>query len=396
MNTDIYYQYNPWWENDWTEPAMIERPMIFSLIKNQINTRNIVILTGLRRIGKTTLLKATVKYLLDQGIDNKLIFYVSCDDFSLNSLSIIDIVRDYRKLHKLTNDTQVYLFLDEISYKDRFEQQIKNLYDSQSVKIFASSSSASVLRDKKAFLTGREIIIEIPPLNFEEYKLFNSIKIKKRDSYLEREYFNDYLEHGGIPEYVLYRDRSYLQHLVDDIIYKDIIAFHSIKNHNIIREFFLLLMERSGKRYSVNKIAKILSISPDTASRYLRLFEDTYLIHIIARYGKTNEVILAPKKVYAADIGIRSHYTGFRDTGSLFENYIFLLIRHNRVNYLYENKIELDFVVNGNTLIEVKLDREMKGRQLELFKNYKIGNRIFIQSFHDICKIEDLLYSSME
>jgi hypothetical protein len=192
---------------------------------------------------------------------------------------------------------------------------------------------------------------------------------------------------GGIPEYVIYQDRAYLQNLVDDIIYKDIIACHNIRNHTVIKDFFLLLMERSGKQFSLNKIANILQITPDTAKRYLEFFNDTYLISLVQRYGKTNETILSPKKIYCSDIGIRNHYTGFRDLGSLFENYVFLQIKNHDVKYFYEKGIELDFIVNKKNLIEVKYGTKLNEKQKKLFDSLKINKKFIIQSYNDINKI---------
>ncbi len=149
-----------------------------------------------------------------------------------------------------------------------------------------------ILKDQKAFLTGRSLVQEIQPLDFHEYLIFKNITIKKRDHYLYEKYFEEYIEIGGMPEYVLHKQREYLQSLVDDIIFKEIIAFHNIKKHQVIKDLYLLLMERAGKNLSINKIANILGISPDTAKRFLNMFEDCYLVHLLPRFGKSNEIIL--------------------------------------------------------------------------------------------------------
>ena len=115
------------------------------------------------------------------------------------------------------------------------------------VKIYASSSSASLLKDKNAYLTGRQRVIEVMPLNFDEYLVFKNITIKKSDAYLIESYFEDYMSDGGMPEYVLTGDISYIQNLIDNIIYKDIIAYYNIKSESVIKDFYKLLMERSEK-----------------------------------------------------------------------------------------------------------------------------------------------------
>jgi len=131
------------------------------------------------------------------------VLYVSLDDYVFRDNSILDIVDEYRKAHRLSVEEKVYLFLDEVIYKEDF---------------------------------------------------------------------HDYLRTGGIPYYVLREDREFLVGLVDDIIYKDIISDHGIKNTQLIRDFFLLLMERSGKQLSINKIANILGISVDSSKKISVLF----------------------------------------------------------------------------------------------------------------------------
>jgi hypothetical protein len=237
-------------------------------------------------------------------------------------------------------------------------------------------------------LTGREIVFELLPLDFAEFLEFKNINLKARDSNLLDQYFEDFLSTGGMPEYVLYPDREYLQNLIDDIIYKDIISFHNLKNHRIITEFFILLMERAGKQASINKIARILKISPDSSKRYLSMFEETYLIHSIPRYGKTNDQILSPRKIYAPDTGIRNYVTGFRDKGSVFENYLYLKIKKAAPEYIYKDGIEIDFFIrNGRILIESKYGADMNEKQQKLFDSFNAGQKIVIKHFRDINKL---------
>jgi len=384
MDNDIYYQYNPWWEENYKPVKYIERTSILSRMQKISNDNVITILTGLRRVGKTTLMKLFIRQLIEKGIESKHIFYISLDDFLLNKKSIIEIVADYRKIQKLHLDEKIYLFLDEITYKDDFHQQLKNLFDNHNAKIFVSASSSSILKDKKAFLTGREIVIEVLPLDFEEFLEFKKIKISKKESYLRESYFEEYIKIGGMPEYVLTEDREYLKNLVDDIIYKDIVAFHGIKNSQLIKEYFALLMERAGKQVSINKIANILKIAPDTSKRYLQMFEETYLIYLVSRYGKTNEKILSPKKVYAADLGIKNLFTGFRDKGSSFENYVYTKIKYNDPHYVYEDGIELDFITSDKTIIEVKYNSDFNEKQKALFDKMKANKKIIIKNIHDL------------
>ncbi len=378
---ELLYQYNPWWEESFKNDNVKPREKYLVELRKYLDFKQIIILTGLRRVGKTTLMKLIIEELIAKGIDSKHILYVSLDDYLLHKNNILEIVNEFRQVHKIKIEEKIYLFLDEVTYKEDFHVQLKNIYDSQNTKLFVASSSASMLRDKKASLTGRAITLEIKPLDLEEYLFFNGIMIKKRDKQLYKTHFLEYCKVGGLPENVLNPNREYLMNLVDDIIQKDITAFNAIKNHQIVRDYFTLLMERSGKQLSINKIGKILGISPDTSKRYLGFFESTYLIHLLPRWGKTNQKLLSAKKIYASDLGIKHMFMGERDLGSYFENYIYLLLRNKKtLYYLYENTTEIDFFTEDKILIESKFYAELNKKQEKLFNEYPANKKLIIDS----------------
>lgn len=391
---NILHRYNPWWEKGFKDVSFLERKKIFESIVKQLNNRQVLFITGLRRVGKTTLLKMLIQNLIQEhNINPKFIFYISLDDYVLINKSIIDIVEEYRKIHRLGFDEHVYLFLDEVAYKDDYELQLKNLYDYHNVKIFASSSSASLLKSKKPYLTGRSYIFELLPLDFNEYLIFKNIEISRADMHLIPGYFEEFLQTGGIPEYVLRGDPSYIQTLVDDIIYKDIAAVNNIKNPKVLVDYFLLLMERAGKQVSINKMASILQISPDTSKRYLEFFANTYLVYLLNRHGKTNERLLSAKKIYAPDLGIRTSFTGSRDFGSLFENYVFLEIKGYKPAYIYQDTTEIDFFTENKILVEVKYhNEELSEKQNLLFNKINAKKKIIVRSQSDL---EFLLHDIM-
>ncbi len=378
---DLLYQYNPWWEEAFKNVNVNPREKYLAELRRYLELKQIVILTGLRRVGKTTLMKLIIEEQIAAGIEPSRILYVSLDDYLLRKNNIIEIINEFRKVHKIKIEEKIYLFLDEITYKAEFQVQLKNLYDFQNSKIFAASASASMLRDKKASLTGRAITLEIKPLDLDEYLYFKGITLKKRDQQLYKSHFLEYCRVGGLPENVLNPNREYLMNLVDDIIQKDITAFHAIKNHQIVRDYFTLLMERSGKQLSINKIGKILDISPDTAKRYLGFFESTYLIHLLPRWGKTNQKLLSAKKIYVSDLGIKYMFLGEKDLGSYFENYIYLLLRNRKVlYYLYEGATEIDFITEDKILIEAKFYAKLDKRQEKLFQEYPADKKLLIDS----------------
>lgn len=381
------YRYNPWWEKNTTLwNNLLDRTESFDAILPNISNKQVVFLTGLRRIGKTSLMKLCIKHLINKEKINPLhILYVSMDDFLFIGKSIIDIVESFKTIHKIKNEEQVYLFLDEITFVNEYELQLKNLYDKGNSKMFASSSSASLLRKQKGYLTGRSITFEVLPLSFEMYLQFKNIVVTKADEHLLETYFKDYLLTGGIPEYVLTNDAVYINELMDNMIYKDIAAVNGIRQTQQLKEYFLLLMERSGKTMSINKVAKILGISTETSKRYFDMFCDTFIVSPVTRFGKLNEQLVSPKKIYCCDTGIRTFYTGERDWGALFENYAFLRLKHMNLSYIYENTIELDFISQNKVLMECKFhDEALSEKQQLLFDNFKATEKYIVRNYNDI------------
>jgi predicted AAA+ superfamily ATPase len=379
----ILYKLNPWWEENFSFNGY-ERESYLSELQQVLPNRDIVFLTGLRRVGKSSLMKNFIAQLIqDHHVDPKEIFYISLDLYVLDAYSIGEIVNEYRKIHKLSSAQKIYLFLDEVTSKNAYQQELKNFYDLENMKIFASSSSASLLKDTNAYLTGRQRTIEVMPLSFEEYLQFKEICIKKADAHLYESYFEEYMQDGGMPEYVLTGDVNYLQNLIENIISKDIIAHYNIRNGQVVKDFYKLLMERSGKLLTFNKIANILEISVDSAKRYFHYFEETYLIYSMTKHGKLNEQLKSAKKVYASDVGLRNVVTGYRDKGAIFENLIYLKIKDRNPSYLYVDGIEIDFITEDGLLIEAKYNSVLNVKQQKLFDKFQTKEKRVVNGVGD-------------
>ena len=374
METELYKQ-NPWWEGK-SEIESIPREEHLTKLMQNLESREILFLTGLRRVGKTTIMKQFVARLLNKKIAPNDILYVSLDSFNLSEFSIHEIVKKYREIHKKSVEKRVYLFFDEVVEKENFEQELKSLYDSENVKMICSSSKATLMMDKRAYLTGRTKTIEVMPLTFQEFLIFKKVEIKKADGVILESYFKDYLKIGGIPYYVLTEDREYLNELVQNVIYKDIIARYNITNEKVIKELFNLLCERVGKITSYNKLANILGISVDSVKRYVGYFEKSYLFYIVDRYSKSlNERVTSPKKIYIGDVGIKNLITGYRDLGASYENLVFLKIKNKDPYYYRKNGVEIDFIVK-DFLIEAKYDRDLDEKHKMVFDGIRRRNKI--------------------
>lgn len=373
METEIYRQ-NPWWEKKFKEESITRDKYLNKLIDN-LKSKEILFITGLRRIGKTTIMFQLIKYLLNK-IPPEDILYLRLDSVKFIDISIGELIEKYREIHKKSFDDKIYLFLDEVTEKQNFEQELKNFYDEGNMKIICSSSKASLLKDKRAYLTGRTKTIEMLPLTFQEFLEFKNAKIRKADKSKLESYFKDYLKLGGIPYYVLTEDSEYLDELIKTIIYKDIIAQYKVNNEKIIFELFNLLCERVGKSISYSKIANILKISVDSVKRYINYFEKSYLFYIIERDSPSlNERITSPKKIYIGDVGMKNIITGFKDLGASYENLVFLKIKHNEPRYFFKDEIEIDFKFK-DFLIEAKYNKDLTEKQKKIFDSIKIKNKI--------------------
>ncbi len=389
----LLHVFNPWWDVGYSF-NLNPRDKYVNKIFTLLGGRDIILFAGLRRVGKTSIMKLVIEKLIKNGVDSRRVLFVSLDDFLLNDKSILEVIDEYRLIQKIKTEEKIFLFLDEVTYKDKWQQQLKNLYDRNNVKIIAGSSSSSVFVDQNAYLTGRSRIIEIDPLDFDEWLSFKGVSLKRADMDLARSYFDDYLQEGGIPEFVINGEREYLKNLAEQLIYKDIIAKHNIKMKTVIEELFLLLMERSGKILSINNVARILNISPSNAKNYIDYFEDAFLIRLVKKYGKTNEKVTSQNKLYCGDIGIRNAYTGYRDKGAVFENYIYLKIKKKNPFYFVQNGVEIDFITDKyfgeQYLIECKYNSELNEKQKSVFEQVDVKNKLILNGYKDLVLIENL------
>ncbi len=376
MEAELFKQ-NPWWEGKFEEKSFL-REIYLDKINENLKSKEIIFLTGIRRIGKTTIMKQEIDFLLKKTKPESILF-VNLDSFNLKDYSIHQIIEKYREIHKKSVSDFFYFFIDEITSKENFEMELKSIYDNENIKVICSSSTASLMNDKKAMLTGRTKTIEVMPLTFLEFLKFKNADVKKSDRAKLESYFKDYLRIGGIPYYVLTEDREYMQELVDSIIYKDIVARYNIINEKIIRELFILLCERVGKIVSYNKLSNMLGISVDSTKRYINYFEKAYLFYTVSRFsGSLNEGLTSPKKIYAGDVGIKNLITNEKDFGASYENLVFLKIKSEKPNYYLKNKIEIDFITK-DSLIEAKYNSQMNEKQKKIFDEIKRKNKITAQ-----------------
>ena len=183
---------------------------------------------------------------------------------------------------------------------------------------------------------------------------------------------------------------------MNNIIYKDIVGKHKIKNVAKIQELFLLLCERVGKRLTYNKLANILGIDVETASSYISYFEETFLIYQVPRYAKSlNEVVKSPKKIYIADNGLRTVFVGGKDRGALWENLVFLQFKDRKVRYFFEKEREIDFIVEifpkRCLAVEAKLKENITTEDTKTLEAAPCKEKMLVSTLADLQKIQQLI-----
>lgn len=374
MLEETMRQFNPWWRDKFTSPG-VPRPDYIGKMREALSPRKMVILCGLRRVGKTTIMKQFIAQALDD-LPSDRVFFVSVDHPVIERTSILEILREARRITSASSDEKVLLLLDEIQHRNGFEQEVKAIIDMDDhVEIIASGSSSLALAHSSPYLTGRYRRIPVRPLSFREFLSFRSREYTEREPPLMEALMDEYLLTGGMPEYVTTGDPQTLIDVIEDVIYRDIYSRYDVQDPKLLKELYYLLMVRVGKRLSFRKMGRLIDVSVETARRYVGYFEEAYLLEVIEREGSPNVRKASPRKCYAPDTGIRTVIAGGSGIGSLAENAVYLRLKEEgEVRYLLEREGEIDFLVGGKA-VEVKYRDRVEKEQIPCLSGYK-GRRV--------------------
>lgn len=294
-----------------------------------------IILTGIRRCGKSTLL-----YQLLKKYNN--LNYLNFEDPRLINFDIADFEKVETIFNSNENEVDIYFF-DEIQSVEKWELYVRSLIDRKKHIIITGSNSSLLSREFGSRLTGRHLKYELFPFSYKEF-----LKFTKKSP--DQESFKDFMEMGGFPEYIKIGRIQILQQLLNDILSRDISVRNNIRNIKQLNELIIYILSNIGKPFSLNGLQKTFQFgSVNTVKDFISYFEDSYLIFTIPRFSYSlKKQSTNPKKVYAIDTGmIKSNTTGFsEDKGRILENIVFLELRRkfNSIYYLKE-KNECDFVI---------------------------------------------------
>ena len=369
--------------NDWNYwkkdlPAGIARPFFGEKISQKAKTMEIIVIKGIRRCGKSTLLRQIMK-------NTKKFNYFNFEDPRATSFKI----SDYELLNEVfeeENGQCEYYYFDEIQNLDKWERYIRKLLDDGKKCIVTGSNVSLLSKELGTKLTGRHLTYKLFPFSYHEMLKLLSLKPSVKS-------FDKYFLTGGIPDYLKYDKNEFLQELFDDVIYKDIIVRHKLREVKPVKNLALFLLTNIGKEFSYNKIAKYLNMgSVHTVISYIDFFEDSYLLFTVPKFDYSyKKQIVNPKKIYCIDNGLLNavSFKFSDDFGKLLENVVFIeLRRRNEQTYYYRNKYECDFIIVRKNKVSSAIQvtkkisdenekREMNGI-LEAMKEYKLNEGIIL------------------
>ncbi len=383
---------------------MFYQRTVLNELLNHLPKKQVTVLTGMRRTGKTTLVK---RLMLLSDIRQQIYFDLErIDNRELFSEKNYETIAYALTQRGLQLNEPLLIAIDEIQTVPNLPSVVKYLYDTYGFKFLLTGSSSYYL--KNAFtesLAGRKKIFEIYPLTFGEWLTFNQIPFVSTPDFSEirfvraeyerlKAYYESYIQFGGFPEVVLTPSENDKQELIADILSSyinyDIAVLADIRKSTEIYKLVKLLAARIGTRLDISKLTSLTELSRPTVENYLALLEQSYLIRTIPVVTNSpDREIVKARKIYFLDNGM-ANYAAELSSGTKFENAVFnqLHPRYEVAYFQLKTGKKIDFVLNQTQAIEVKetaAEADHKNlvelsNKLGIRQNYVIGrfpNRVF-------------------
>ncbi len=358
---------------------MLKREMYLSRIRGFYDSDLIKILVGIRRCGKSVILKQIMNELKEKKIDEKHIIYVNFELIEFEEL------QDYKKLNsyikeKIVDNKKYYVFLDEIQKVEKFEEVVNSLRASiDNISIFITGSNSKLLSNElSTVLSGRYVLFNIYPLSYKEF-----IELTKKPAKSE-ETFWDFVKWGGLPNRTEFTDESnikdYLHSVFDSIILRDVVERLGLKDTVLFDLLLQYIVDTTGRQFSAENVMKFLknegkSVSTETLYMYLDALCKALMIKKIYRYDIHGKAILKTlNKYYMTDLGIAQIKNNNFEINKSFaiENVVYneLLERGYDVYIGKTKNGEIDFIAT-------KTEEKMYFQVAYLLANDKVENREF-------------------
>ena len=341
---------------------MIERKRYLAKITPFIEKPVIKVITGIRRCGKSTLLKQIIQLVENRNIAIEQIIHINME------LMEFDGIKNYRDLYTYIQERQrklgvkYYIFIDEVQEVDEWEKAINSLLAEGKNDIYISGSNARLLSSELAtLLSGRHVEFKMYSLVFSEFISF--INSKERGNTIE-EQFDAYLKFGGFPgiHHMELDDtviRQYLQSIYNSVLLKDVIVRNNIRDAAMLDVISKYLIDNSGKITSAKSVSDFMKsqnrkVSVDTVLNYIRFNCDALLFEKVERYDlKGKRLLETYEKYYMSDIGLRFATLGYtpESVSAQLENIVYLEIksRDYKITIGKLDDLEIDFIATKGT-----------------------------------------------
>jgi uncharacterized protein len=359
---------NDHWSNELYDDGV--KRSCFGKMIDFLDTDMIISICGVRRAGKSILMKQTINYLINtKNVNPKNILFLNLEHpyfskYRQNIENLQLIYENYLKIAK-PSDGEVYLFLDEIQFFDEWEIFVKAIYEQKKCKIIISGSNSSLLSsDLLTLLSGRTLPIEVYPFSFfeiaSEHKLITTDLLEqiKNETKLN-DLLKIFLKDGGFPQ-VFFEKKSSIKHEIlnayaKTILFEDVATRLHLRKPKQLEQLFVYLISHIGKKITYNKVAKLLNLDDKSIKEYIKALEDSYLLFELPLFSfSLKKQIANSKKIYSIDTGqVNSVSFKFSENlGRIFENFIFLEFKRNNYEIFYyqsNNDLEVDFIVKKHT-----------------------------------------------
>ena len=357
---------------------MIDRPLYLNKIMPYVDTPFVKILTGVRRCGKSTILKMIIKKLKEERniIDEQILNY-RFDSMEYEDMTTKELYLELKS--KILQDKKTYLFLDEIQEIEGWEKVVNTLASDFDVDIYITGSNSRMMSSEiSTYLTGRYITFHIYTLSFEEYLTFKKSYTTLKD--LKQE-FSNYVRLGGFPathlqEYSQDEVYTIVKDIYNSTIFSDIVRRNQIKKIDQLERVVKYTFNNIGNTFSAKSISNYLKaeqrkIDNETVYNYLEKLQKAYILHKCSRYDLQGKAILkTQEKFYLADISLRYSVLGYTvdSVASSLENIVYLELKRRGYD-VYVGKMndkEIDFVATKqNDKIYVQVTQEIKSEKMQ-------------------------------
>lgn len=338
---------------------MIKRELYLKKIRNFIDKPVIKVITGMRRSGKSMILKLISQEFLERGILSQNIIYINFESLMFSDLTEFKTLYNYIIEKSQTLTGKVYILLDEIQEVGHWEKAVNSFMVDLDCDIYITGSNANLLSSELAtYIAGRYVEIKVYPLSFREYIDFAKIQ-NPQNILSNEEYFEQYLQFGGLPgihnfSYDKSNIYQYLSDIYSSILLKDVVAKNNIRDVELLERIILYIFDNIGNTFSAKNVSDFLKsqgrkLSRETVYNYLKALESAYIISSVQRYDVKGKALLETmEKFYLTDLGFRHAKLGYRpnDIAGYLENIIYLeLIRRKyTVNIGKLGTKEIDFI----------------------------------------------------